>query len=131
MKKKELLNILLVSVIIFYSCSYIIPFVVYNQKESVLAQADLLFELKKFGISDDLQEIYVNKAMRFGDRITTIELVFSRETNFRNLVDSCKRNGWNIQEDNAQENELILQRDNFYIKIYNNKQNVRLKIWKI
>lgn len=131
MKKKELLNILLVSVIIFYSCSYIIPFVVYNQKESVLAQADLLFELKKFGISDDLQEIYVNKAMRFGDRIITIELVFSRETNFRNLVDSCKRNGWNVQEDNAQENELILQRDNFYIKIYNNKQNVRLKIWKI
>lgn len=131
MKKKELLNILLVSVIIFYSCSYIIPFVVYNQKESVLAQADLLFELKKFGISDDLQEIYVNKAMCFGDRITTIELVFSRETNFRNLVDSCKRNGWNVQEDNAQENELILQRDNFYIKIYNNKQNVRLKIWKI
>lgn len=131
MKKKELLNILLVSVIIFYSCSYIIPFVVYNQKESVLAQADLLFELKKIGISDDLQEIYVNKAMRFGDRITTIELVFSRETNFRNLVDSCKRNGWNVQEDNAQESELILQRDNFYIKIYNNKQNVRLKIWKI
>ena len=69
--------------------------------------------------------------MRFGDRITTIELVFSRQTNFRNLVDSCQRNGWNVQEDNAQENELILQRDNFYIKIYNNKQNVRLKIWKI
>lgn len=52
--KKELLKILLVSAVIFFSCSYIIPFVVYNQKESALVQADLLFEVKKIGISDDL-----------------------------------------------------------------------------
>lgn len=45
--KKELLKILLVSAVIFFSCSYIIPFVVYNQKESALVQADLLFEVKK------------------------------------------------------------------------------------
>ena len=129
--KRSIIKILEVSCVIFFSCYTIVPWIVYDQQKTTYIQKELIIELKKVSISEDVKEIYVNKAKRFGDRITTLELVFSRETNFRNLVDSCKRNGWNVKEDNAQENKTILKRNNFYIKIYNDKQNIRLKIWKI
>lgn len=130
--KKDLFKILLVSAIIFFSCSYIIPFVVYNQKESALVQADLLFEVKKIGISDDLQEIYIKKGKRFGDKKTELEFIFSSKTNFMKLADDCiKKQGWKVIESSTEKKEILMKKDRFFMKLSNDNLNTKLKIYKV
>ena len=72
--KRSIIKILEVSCVIFFSCYTIVPWIVYDQQKTTYIQKELIIELKKVSISEDVKEIYVNKAKRFGDRITTLEL---------------------------------------------------------
>lgn len=130
-KKKELLKILLICATIFFSCYYVIPIVVYDQKDSACVQAELLLELKKFGISEDLQEIYIKKEKRFSDKKTELELIFSPKTNFMKLADECMKNKWKVIRINEQEKEITMKKDSFFIMISNDGRNTKLKIYKI
>lgn len=130
-KKKELLKILLICATIFFSCYYVIPIVVYDQKDSACVQAELLLELKKIGISEDLQEIYIKKEKRFSDKKTELELIFSQKTNFMKLADECMKNKWKVIGINEQEKEITMKKDSFFIMISNDGRNTKLKIYKI